>query len=270
MHPRAAARWGPAAHRHGHYLDTPIQLRPSPHTPGLQNLWELGEGGPAGNNFPGSQQGPSTSWQTPDSLQGEATHLPLQPVPGLPGWLGQQLSLQVPTVLSGSPADRCWPRGRTVLCTQLCCLWGCDRAPVGSNGQHQTPGLPNHCTTHKRAARPLRSVIPNWYQFRDAIKAGGQSAGFSPMLAAQLSGVNDLMPIKLYQQPGRPRLISWLQVSEAKLGLRATEPMMIRRHVLRRPESTAGGVVIWVTVTPHKPPLLPVLVISQQDPGEVG
>lgn len=128
----------------------------------------------------------------------------------------------------------------------------------------------NHCATHRRAARPLRSVTPKWYQFRDAIKAGGQSAGFSPMLAAQLSGVNDLMPIKLYQQPGRPRLISWLQVSEAKLGLRATEPMMIRRHVLRRPESTAEGEVAWVTVTPHKPPLLPVLVISQQDPGEVG
>lgn len=84
-------------------MDTRVQLRPSPHVPGLQNLRELGEGGPAGNNFPGSQQGPSTSWQTPDSHQGEATPLPLQPVPGFSGWLGQQLSLWVPTVLSGNP-----------------------------------------------------------------------------------------------------------------------------------------------------------------------
>ena len=65
----------------------------------------------------------------------------------------------------------------------------------------------------------------DWRQFRDAIKASGQSAGFSPMLAAPLGGVSDLMPIRPYPQPGRPSLISWLQVSEVKPGLRATKPL---------------------------------------------
>lgn len=64
-----------------------------------------------------------------------------------------------------------------------------------------------------------------WRQFRDAIKAGGQSAGFSPMLAAQLGGVSDFMPKRPYPQAGRPSLISWLQVSEVKLGFRATKPL---------------------------------------------
>lgn len=69
------------------------------------------------------------------------------------------------------------------------------------------------------ACWPARVSVPlKQRQFRDAIKAG-----LSPMLAAHLRGVSDLMPTKLYPQPGRPSLISWLQVSEVKLGLRATK-----------------------------------------------
>ena len=71
----------------------------------------------------------------------------------------------------------------------------------------------------RRAASPQVAPVQRYH------KGSGQSAGFSPMPAAQLSGVNDLMTIKLYPQPGRPSLTSWLQVSEAKLSLRATEPL---------------------------------------------
>lgn len=85
------------------------------------------------------------------------------------------------------------------------------------------------------------------------------------MPAAQLGGVSGLTPLKLYPQLGRPGFLRWLQVSE--VSLRATEPLgrltscsssvpsprMIRRQALSRPESTAGGMVAWVTVTPRSP-----------------